>query len=309
MEPAGADRYDDRSMTPEKKTMAPLEKEFLRLALSLASKREVNFILLISDQPLSAELLKGKLVKNKLVYAVSSERLMEERIESGARAVSLPPYEYGRMEMVKVAVISGLAAGILKEGQTVLALAGRDSSIDTLVKLKIGAGFDDRVNIDALELTEEFSSQSMEAFLDIALRIGHDGFEGHPIGTLITIGDATNVMERSRQLTINPFQGISESERNVLDPRIREAVQNFSILDGAFVAREDGVIMAAGRYLQAHTAEVRVPLGLGARHTAAAAITLETSAIAITVSQTSGSVRVFQNGKIVLELHQPSRRP
>lgn len=296
-------------MTPEKKAMAPLEKEFLRMALSLASKREVNFVLLISDQPLSAELLKGKLVKNKLVYAVSSERLMEERIESGARAVSLPPYEYGRMEMVKVAVISGLAAGILKEGQTVLALAGRDSSIDTLVKLKIGGGFDDRVNVDALELTKEFSSQSVEAFLDIALRIGHDGFEGHPIGTLITIGDATNVMERSRQLTINPFQGISESERNVLDPRIREAVQNFSILDGAFVAREDGVIMAAGRYLQAHTAEVRVPLGLGARHTAAAAITLETSAIAITVSQTSGSVRVFQNGKIVLELHQPSRRP
>jgi diadenylate cyclase len=51
-----------------------------------------------------------------------------------------------------------------------------------------------------------------------------------------------------------------------------------------------------------------VPLGLGARHTAAAAVTLETRAIAITVSQTSGTVRVFKEGQIVLELHQTARR-
>jgi DNA integrity scanning protein DisA with diadenylate cyclase activity len=49
-------------------------------------------------------------------------------------------------------------------------------------------------------------------------------------------------------------------------------------------------------------------MGLGARHTAAAAVTLETKAVAITVSQTTGAVRVFKGGEIVLELHQTARR-
>ncbi len=114
-------------------------------------------------------------------------------------------------------------------------------------------------------------------------------------------------MEKSKQLTLNPFQGISEAERNVLDPTIREAIKNFAVLDGAFIIREDGVVLAAGRYLQTE-GKVELPLGLGARHAAAAAITVETKAVAISVSQSSGTVRVFKGGQSVLELQQVARR-
>jgi DNA integrity scanning protein DisA with diadenylate cyclase activity len=115
-------------------------------------------------------------------------------------------------------------------------------------------------------------------------------------------------MEKSRQLMINPFQGVSEVDRNCLDPAIRDAVKAFAVLDGAFIVREDGVVLAAGRYLQSVSTDTHVPMGLGARHAAAAAVTAETRAIAITVSQTSGTVRVFKAGDIALELHQTARR-
>jgi DNA integrity scanning protein DisA with diadenylate cyclase activity len=115
-------------------------------------------------------------------------------------------------------------------------------------------------------------------------------------------------MEQSRQLTINPFQGLAEAERNVLDPRMREAIKNFSVLDGAFVIREDGVVLAAGRYLSAADEAVKIPLGLGARHAAAAQTTASTDCIALVVSQSSGAVRLFKGGDILLELHQSSRR-
>src|SRR5207237_10516703 len=77
--------------------------------------------------------------------------------------------------------------------------------------------------------------------------------------------------------------------------------------------REDGVVLAAGRYLQVggHGADrdgVDLPLGLGARHAASAAITVETRAIAVSVSQSSGTVRVFKEGQSVLELQQVARR-
>ncbi len=285
-----------------------LDRDFLKTVLALSAKKEVARLLYVHDEPLSADDLKGRPIKRKLLYAVTSEPMANDLREKGFAAVLIPPYDYARIERIKVAVVSGLTSGQLGEGQVILAATGLNHTVDTLVKMKLGSDFDDRVSVDALDLSEEFHGQVVETLLGLALGIGHDGFEGHPIGTLIVIGDSISVMEKSRQLTINPFQGISESERNVLDPRIREAIRNFSVLDGAFVVREDGVVMAAGRYLQAATDDVKVPLGLGARHTAAAAITHETKAISITVSQTSGSVRVFRDGHIAVELHQPARR-
>jgi diadenylate cyclase len=286
-----------------------IDRDFLKTVLALAAKKEVSRLLYVHDEPLPAEDLRGRPIKRKLVYAVSNEQLVADLRDKGFSAVLIPPYDYARIERIKVAIVGGLTSGQLKEGQVVLATTGlRSRGLDTIMKIKLGSDFDERVSVDALDLPEEFHGPVVEALLDLALRIGHDGFEGHPIGSLVVLGDAIAVMEKSRQLTINPFQGISESERNLLDPRIREAIRNFSVLDGAFVVREDGVVMAAGRYLQASTDDVKVPLGLGARHTAAAAITQDTDAIAISVSQTSGSVRVFRDGEIILELHQPARR-
>ncbi len=101
---------------------------------------------------------------------------------------------------------------------------------------------------------------------------------------------------------------MSEADRNSMDPPIREAVKTFSALDGAFIIREDGVVLAAGRYLLSMSRDVKLPMGLGARHSAAASMTAETKAVAITVSQTTGTVRVFREGEIVLELRQRIRR-
>jgi len=289
-------------------TLLSLDREFLRAALALASKKTVGHVLLVHDYLLTKEDLKGRPVKKKIICAVSDEVKADMRREEGYAVILIPPYEYPRVERIKVAVVSALSAGLLNEGETVLALTGLGKVPDMLCNMKIGTGLDDNPLLEGLKLDPGFSSQVIEAFVDLAMRIGNEGFEGHPTGTLITIGDSTTVMERSRQLTLNPFQGVSESERNVLDPQIRGAIRNFSVLDGAFVAREDGVILAAGRYLQAESASLEVPLGLGARHASAASITRETKCIAITVSQTSGSVRIFRKGEIALELHQPARR-
>ena len=68
-------------------------------------------------------------------------------------------------------------------------------------------------------------------------------------------------MEKSRQLTLNPFAGVSEVDRNCLDPTIREAIKTFAVLDGAFVIREDGVVLSAARYLQVASKEVKLPSG------------------------------------------------
>ncbi len=286
-----------------------MDREFLKSALTLASQSDVAHLLFISDVPIAPNDLRGRKCRKKLVYAVTSDGVASELTARKEKVVIIPAYDYSRTERVKMAVLSALAQGAFKEGDMVLCLTGRiGRGIDTMMTMRIGGSLDDRVAIEGVKLGDQFNSQVVDALIQLALQIGQEGFEGHPIGTILCIGDHNAVLEKSRQLTINPFQGLSEVERNVLDPKIREAIKNFSVLDGAFIIREDGVVLAAGRYLAASDDNVKIPLGLGARHAAAASTTASTGCIALVVSQTSGAVRLFKEGNIVLELHQTARR-
>jgi diadenylate cyclase len=286
------------------------EREFTRAALVLASRSEVDRLLVVSDEPLSPGELRGRPIKKKLVYAVTSEAVAHQLTSKKYRVVVIPPYEYSRVEKIKVALVACRGDGHVKDGDTILAIAGqgRERNLDTLVRVRLGDEEQEQIRIDSIGLPPEFSSQVVEALIHAAMEIGAQGYEGHPTGTILVIGDSTSVMEKSRQLTLNPFQGVSEADRNALDPPIKDAIKTFAVLDGAFIIREDGVVLAAGRYLQVSNRETKLPLGLGSRHGAAAAVSIETKAIAITVSQTTGTVRVFKEGDIVLELHQTARR-
>ncbi len=288
-----------------------IDREFLRAALGLTARGEVDRLLLVTDHPLTPNEIRGRPIKKKLVYAVTNEGLANQLKSKKYTAVLIPPYEYTRVEKIKVAVVAAQTSGLLKNGDVVLALAGpgQDKVVDTLVKVDIGSEDpEERIRVDTLGLPSEFSSQVVEALIHTAMEIGAEGYEGHPVGTIIVIGDSTAVMEKSRQLILNPFQGISEAERNALDPPIRDAVKTFSALDGAFIIREDGVVLASGRYLLTMSRDVKLPMGLGARHSAAASMSDESKAIAITVSQTTGTVRVFKEGENILELRQKVRR-
>jgi diadenylate cyclase len=286
------------------------DREFVRTALVLASRTEVDRLLVVSDQPFQPAELRGRPLKRKLVYAVTNRAIADQLAAHKYQAVAIPPYEYSRLERIKVALVACQSEGLVHDGDTILALVGHgaDKSLDTIVRIRLGDEEQKPIRVDSLDLGPELSSQVIEALLHVAMEIGAQGYEGHATGTILVVGDATAVMEKSRQLTLNPFQGISEAERNCMDPAIRDAIKTFAVLDGAFVIREDGVVLSAARYLQVVSKDVKLPLGLGARHTAAAAVTRETKAVAITVSQTTGTVRFFKGGEIALILNQTVRR-
>ena len=61
---------------------------------------------------------------------------------------------------------------------------------------------------------------------------------------------------------------------------------------------EDGTVVAACRYLDVPSGDITVPLGLGSRHVAAAAISKQLGIVAIVVSQ-SGAVRAFFDGVLM----------
>ena len=160
---------------------------------------------------------------------------------------------------------------------------------------------------DLRKLETKVPLETLKTVVDLAVDIGREGREGKPVGTIFVVGDARNVMTSSEPLGFDPVKGYSRAERNIQDQRVREAVKEIAPLDGAIIVSSDGTVQAACRYLNATAANVTLSKGLGARHWAAAAITKKTKAVAVTVSETNGTVRIFHRGEVLLRV-EPFRR-
>ncbi len=150
--------------------------------------------------------------------------------------------------------------------------------------------------------------ETLRAVVDLAVEIGREGREGHPVGTMFVVGDTRKVLTMSRPMNFNPFRGYSAEERDIRDPNVREQIKDIAQLEGAIIIRRDGVAVAACMRIEAPDKGFTLSKGLGTRHAAAAAISKSTKAIAVTVSQSSGTVRLFQNGEVVLHV-EPLARP
>ncbi|OPY26513.1 MAG: DisA bacterial checkpoint controller nucleotide-binding protein [Methanocella sp. PtaU1.Bin125] len=143
----------------------------------------------------------------------------------------------------------------------------------------------------------------LKAVINLAIEIGREGREGKHVGTAFILGDTERVLRMSHQIILNPFEGHSPADRDIRDDDNWETVKEFAQLDGMFIVADTGQIVAAGRYLDVNAKGVMLVPGLGGRHLAAAAITQCTRSVAITVSESSGMVTVYKDGKEVFQLN------
>jgi diadenylate cyclase len=141
----------------------------------------------------------------------------------------------------------------------------------------------------------------LEGALTLIMEIAREGHEGRPVGTLITIGRADDVLASSRALILDPLAGHKPGSTRITDTRLRGTLKQLALLDGAFVMADDGTVVSACRYLDVPAAGVDVPLGFGSRHIAAASISKRLGLVAI-VASSSGAIRVFCEGELVATL-------
>jgi len=145
------------------------------------------------------------------------------------------------------------------------------------------------------------NSDAFRAVMELALELALEGREGRHIGTAFIIGAVENVLRASHQLLLNPFKGHDQNDLIITDRGNWETFKEFAQLDGVFVISGEGIVCASGRYLDVDARSVRIQQGLGGRHAASAAITAETDAVAVVVSE-SGVIRVYQDGEQIIEI-------
>ncbi|MFA0757379.1 MAG: hypothetical protein KEFWMYNX_000256 [Candidatus Fervidibacter sp.] len=245
--------------------------------------------------------------KAPMLIASSAHNLPEEFKGAVKGFIELPTLRLSRLGQIKLAVVLGMAQGLITPNDTLVCLAGPPNAhrLDTLLWLTVREELELFAGSERL-LVEHVNPEVFEQVLDIAIQLSAEGREGKPVGALFVVGDYENVARYTTQLVLNPFKGYDEKERNILDPRLTETVKEFCAIDGAFLIRGDGVIEAAGAFLHPGLPREELPMGLGARHAAAAGITAVTNAIAVTVSASTGTVRVFRGGRMILEIERPA---
>ena len=116
------------------------------------------------------------------------------------------------------------------------------------------------------------------------------------------------MLKLSRSINFNPFRGYSAEERDLRDRRVREQIKELAQLDGAFLIGRDGIAVAGCMYVDVEAEGITLSKGLGTRHWTAAAVSRKTEAVGVVVSQSSGTVRIFQDGEVVLHI-EPLARP
>ncbi len=288
--------------------MPPLNALILEYACTVANAIRAKALFVSADVLQEFPLPSGMLEHTDVILFTHRDYTTEPSAEVTAM-LRLPSIPLPRLAQIKLAVVMGLAEGYIEADDKIVCLTGRPAFdvLDCIMILDIGNEDELLSAIRVPESTQALSSVVFEILLKLAVELANQGREGKPVGTTFVLGDHDKMLQLSRQTIFNPFEGYTEEERNLLVPQLWETLKGFSVLDGAFVIRDDGVVVSCGRHLSAALdVQVHLPPGFGSRHLSAAGITSVTEAIAIVISESTGDIRIFKDGVIFMEIEKPS---
>jgi len=291
------------------KTSPSRLESFVESAAILAASTESNAVLFMMDHKADWEFFLSKCGSITAIVASFDERVIESAQQFGLATVLLEMREASIYDRLSQAILESVADEFIVSGGSVVAVySGFDNdAIDSISIFKLGERLGKLTARDLQKLETNVPLDTLKSVVDLAVEIGREGREGKAIGTMFVVGDHRRVMEQSRPAGFDFVKGYTRKERNINDHKTREGLKEIALMDGAFVVSADGTVIASCRLIDTAPVEITMTTGLGARHFSAAAISKNTNAIAVAVSESNGTVRIFQNGEVVLRI-EPLRR-
>jgi diadenylate cyclase len=280
-----------------------------RLAVQLAKAEEADGLLVLLDRPTDWQALKKLTGKQSVLVAADLAEQVAGADEAGVAAVLLDMDGSPVYERLTQALLEGVADDLLPPAGCVVAIySGFEAGvIDSLSVVHLDEHLGRLTVRDLRQLETRVPLDTLKTVVDLAVAIGREGREGKPVGAFFIVGDHRRVLAHCHPTGFDPVKGYSRKERHLDDPRVREGIREIAQIDGAILIAADGTVESAAQYVSAPAAGITLSKGLGTKHWAAAGITRATNAIAVVVSETNGTVRIFENGEIMLRI-EPFRR-
>ncbi|MEO1525164.1 MAG: diadenylate cyclase [Planctomycetota bacterium] len=280
----------------------------LASAMALVQEVSADAIMVLlegaSDWEKIAEMAKQTEFDKHIIVALDDENELEGASEAGLKPLALNKEKAPLLERLQHALLEATADEFIKPNDEVVALYGGFTAgrLDSISHLKLDERMRRLTSRDLQSIESSVPLQTLKAVIDLAVQIGLEGREGKPVGTLFVVGDTRNVLKHAKDSGCDPFRGYNKKARSLLDPKVQSDAKELSQLDGAFVVTADGTIERSRQMLEVLHEDLVISKGLGARHWAAAAITRRTKAISIVVSQSTGTVRLYQNGFLKMQI-------
>ena len=279
----------------------------LKQSISIANKVKADAILINMETVADiVPFLRAEGKRFKVILVTKREISLKKAAGLQSNTIMLPDVHLTRDGYLKFGFLAGISKGLLSKGDILVCVGGKPEKgyMDTIMVLKVGDESEIVSFAEESPFPEDIKPDIFESLLTLVMEMAYEGREGKPIGSTFVLGDHEKVLQYSHQLVFNPFLGHPEDALHISKPEVRETLKEFSSIDGAFIIRNDGVVLAAGRYLNAAYHGEPMPQGLGARHSSAAAITGVTDSVALVISESSGRLTIFRGGSIITTIEK-----
>jgi len=285
-------------------------RDMVALAVRMARTNDADALLVMPEAATDWEKLKKTVGNFELMLASDEAEDLEGAEDAGLRTVLLDRQYDLVHEKLTQTLLASVSDDLLAPGAHVVALySGFEAGkLDSLSLIHLDEHLRRLTARDLRQLETRVPLDTLKTVVDLAVEIGREGREGKRVGTMFVVGDSRKVRVHSRPAGFDPVKGYQRKERSLSDPRVREGIKEIAQMDGAFIVSADGTVDAAACYIDAPAAGLTLSKGLGARHWAAASISRATNAVTVTVSESAGTVRIFQNGEVMLRI-EPFRMP
>ncbi len=281
------------------------DADLVQMVVHVAKAAQADAIIFVTEGGVFAQHLVSLPDRFRVIAATANPETQNALAQAGFETILVPFHVADKYRQIRHVFSVALRATKVSVGNFVVCALDRDvypKGGNLVVLADVESSLEDLAITDLLKLTDGVQPKALEAALTVACKIGRAARRGKRLGAIFMIGDSGKVLEGSKQLIPNPFQGQDEATCRLTNPVIHDSIVELAKLDGAFVVRGDGLIRTAGVFLYAPHVEMELPAGLGARHAAAAAVTMRTVATAIVISATDGNIRVFSEGRMVLQM-------
>ena len=288
----------------------------LQVARDLVKALPADAVLIVTETPLDWDEA-GRLLAGCKLFVAAENPVLTKPLHDHPdwTVIDLDAEPLPTQERMNAALLKAITLNYLQPGAHIVALYNGIATtedapepMDSVSVIHLGEHLERMTSSDLRVLGKVVPLDVLRAVVDLATEIGREGREGQPIGTILVVGDTRKVLSLARFQNFNPFRGYTRAERDIRHRDVREQIKEIAKLDGAILIGRDGIAEAACLHLSTRSDGVTLRKGFGSRHMAAAGVSKQTSAIAFAVSQSSGSVRVFQKGEEVLHI-EPLARP
>src|SRR5262249_30172623 len=215
-------------------------------------------VLILAETDLNWETVLQHLDGCRLLVAAEDSSL-NARLKAHPKltVLDINPGPTPTQERMSLALLEAVRSDQLRQGADVIALyngidTGEEASepLDTLSVIHLGEHIERLSAQDLRKLDTQVPLETLRAVVDLAVEIGREGREGHPVGTMFVVGDTRKVLTMAQPMNFNPFRGYSPEERDIRDSIVREQLKDIAQLAGAIIIRRDGVAVAGARGIE-----------------------------------------------------------